>query len=57
VIPRTIPAPAAPGDAARAPERAPLQGWRSLLLVYAITSAVESMGVFQVFAFLPTRLS
>lgn len=25
--------------------------------MYAITSAVESMGVFQVFAFLPTRLS
>ena len=34
----------------------PAQGWRSLLLVYAITSTVEAMGVAQVFAFLPFRL-
>ena len=36
-----------------APTHQPVQGWHSLLLVYAITSIVESMGVFQVFAFLP----
>jgi len=32
------------------------QGWRSLLLVYGVTSTVEAMGVSQVFAFLPLRL-
>ncbi len=66
MMPRTTPAPATPGDAgpSREPESGPRprpgqaeQGWRSLLLVYAITSAVESMGVAQVFAFLPSRLS
>ena len=39
------------------PDHRPVQDWRSLLLVYAITSTVESLGVFQVFAFLPLRLS
>jgi MFS family permease len=40
-----------------APDHGPVQGWRSLLLIYAITSTVESMGVAQVFSFLPSRLS
>lgn len=44
-----MPAPA--GRATR-----PVQGWRSLLLVYGITSTVEALGVAQVFAFLPLRL-
>jgi MFS family permease len=66
MMPRITPAPATPGDARSSDEPAaaggprtapPAQGWRSLLLVYAVTSAVESMGVAQVFAFLPTRLS
>jgi len=39
-----------------APARRPVQGWRSLLLVYGITSTVEALGVAQVFAFLPLRL-
>ena len=47
--------PAEPGSADSAPRR-PVQGWRSLLLVYGITSTVEAMGVAQVFAFLPLRL-
>jgi MFS family permease len=34
----------------------PPQDWRSLLLVYGITSTVESLGIAQVFAFLPLRL-
>jgi MFS family permease len=34
----------------------PAQGWRSLLLVYGITSTIEALGVAQVFAFLPLRL-
>jgi len=34
----------------------PAQGWRSLLVVYGITSTVEALGVAQVFAFLPLRL-
>lgn len=46
-------APGAPGGSAHA---RPAQGWRSLLLVYAITSTVEAMGVAQVFSFLPLRL-
>jgi MFS family permease len=35
--------------------RAP-QGWRSLLVAYAITSTVEALGVSQIFAYLPLRL-
>ncbi|HEU5324635.1 MAG TPA: MFS transporter [Candidatus Limnocylindria bacterium] len=31
-------------------------GWRSLLLVYGITSTVEAAGVSQIFAYLPLRL-
>ena len=46
------PAPA-PAERSR---RAPAQGWRSLLLVYGITSTVEAIGVSQIFAFLPLRL-
>jgi len=67
MIPRTHPAPATPGDvpspsdpavvAGGARPAGAAQGWRSLLLVYAITSTVEAMGVAQVFAFLPFRLS
>ena len=54
----TAPVPAGPTHAGLpAPAHQPVQGWHSLLLVYAITSVVESMGVAQVFAFLPTRLS
>jgi MFS family permease len=34
----------------------PAQDWRSLLLVYSITSTVEALGVSQIFAFLPLRL-
>ena len=49
--PAPIPAPAP----APLPPR-PAQGWRSLLLVYGITSTVEALGVAQVFAFLPLRL-
>jgi MFS family permease len=55
-----IPDPVPPGEAAEPapvarPPR-PAQGWRSLLLVYGITSTVEALGVAQVFAFLPLRL-
>ncbi len=32
------------------------QGWHSLLLVYGITSTIESLGISQIFAFLPIRL-
>src|SRR5450756_2370170 len=65
---RTTPPATTPGNAAsardeairaggeHAPDRGRDQGWRSLLLVYAITSTVEAMGVAQVFSFLPTRL-
>lgn len=35
--------------------RAP-QGWRSLLVAYGITSTIESLGVSQIFAYLPLRL-
>jgi len=56
VTPRTTPPATTPGDAAPAPDHGQVQGWRSLLLVYAITSTVEAMGVAQVFSFLPLRL-
>ncbi len=53
-------APGPPGAGGRAgeprPALRPVQGWRSLLLVYGITSTVEALGVAQVFAFLPLRL-
>jgi len=48
------PAVVAPGSAPSAAR--PAQGWRSLLVVYGITSTVEALGVAQVFAFLPLRL-
>ena len=32
------------------------QGWRSLLVAYGITSTIESLGVSQIFAYLPLRL-
>jgi len=38
------------------PATPPVQDWRSLLLVYGITSTIESLGVSQIFAFLPLRL-
>lgn len=50
-----VPDPGSPGDGAL-PGRRPAQGWRSLLVVYGITSTVEAIGVAQVFAFLPLRL-
>ena len=68
VTPGTTPTAAPPGAAAPtrdgtsraasepAPDRDPVQGWRSLLLVYGITSTVEAMGIAQVFSFLPLRL-
>jgi MFS family permease len=34
----------------------PRGGWRSLLVVYGITSTVEAAGVSQIFAYLPLRL-
>ncbi len=34
----------------------PVQDWRALLVVYAVTALIESAGVSQVFAFLPLRL-
>jgi DHA1 family multidrug resistance protein-like MFS transporter len=37
-------------------ERRPVQDWRALLAVYAVTALIESTGVSQVFAFLPLRL-
>lgn len=55
-----IPDPNPPGEEVEpAPTEGPTrpaQGWRSLLLVYGITSTVEALGVAQVFAFLPLRL-
>jgi MFS family permease len=55
VTPDPVPGDVAtPGPAASPPP--PAQGWRSLLVVYGITSTVEAMGVAQVFAFLPLRL-
>jgi len=41
--------------ASRSAQR-PLQDWRALLAIYAITALIESTGVSQVFAFLPLRL-
>lgn len=32
------------------------QGWRSLLVAYGVTSTIESIGVSQIFAYLPLRL-
>jgi MFS family permease len=46
--------PALPPDRTAA---RPAQDWRSLLLVYGITSTIEALGVSQIFAFLPLRLS
>src|SRR5207244_6300564 len=46
-------------DSASAPSRSvqrPVQDWRALLAIYAITALIESTGVSQVFAFLPLRL-
>jgi len=34
----------------------PVQDWRALLAIYAVTALIESTGVSQVFAFLPLRL-
>ncbi|HYN47326.1 MAG TPA: MFS transporter [Candidatus Nanopelagicales bacterium] len=41
---------------APSPTARPVQGWRSLLVVYGIVSTIEALGVAQVFAFLPLRL-
>src|SRR5438132_635345 len=41
--------------ASRSAQR-PVQDWRALLAIYAITALIESTGVSQVFAFLPLRL-
>ena len=46
-------------DSASAASRSgqrPVQDWRALLAIYAITALIESTGVSQVFAFLPLRL-
>jgi len=43
------------GAPAASPPR-PAQGWRSLLVVYALVSMIEALGIAQVFAFLPLRL-
>jgi MFS family permease len=56
VIPDPTPASTAVPALVPVPAR-PRQGWRSLLLVYGITSTVEALGVSQVFAFLPLRLA
>jgi len=48
------PASLGPTHKGAAPQ--PVQDWRSLLLVYGITSTIESLGISQVFAFLPIRL-
>lgn len=48
-----------PEDSATAPAgsgQRPVQDWRALLGIYAITALIESTGVSQVFAFLPLRL-
>ena len=52
----TTPLAGAPPRPAAGPAPRGTQGWRSLLLVYGVTSTVESLGVAQVFAFLPLRL-
>jgi len=56
--PSTTPGVPAPPPAAPAPPPAarPVQGWRSLLVVYGIVSTIEALGIAQVFAFLPLRL-
>ncbi len=33
-----------------------VQGWRSLLVAYGLTTTIEALGVSQIFAFLPLRL-
>jgi DHA1 family multidrug resistance protein-like MFS transporter len=48
--------PVSPGSPIERPAPLPVQDWRSLLLVYGITSTIESLGVSQIFAFLPIRL-
>src|SRR5690242_14865219 len=37
-------------------DQRPVQDWRALLAIYAVTALIESTGVSQVFAFLPLRL-
>ena len=51
---RRVPEDSASG-ASRSGQR-PVQDWRALLAIYAITALIESTGVSQVFAFLPLRL-
>ena len=48
--------PDLPSDDRRAAV-APVQDWRLLLLVFCVTSVVESLGVSQIFAFAPAYLS
>ncbi len=55
-VPGSLAVTAVPGPSAAPRPAPPAQGWHSLLLVYAITATVESLGVAQVFAFLPLRL-
>ena len=50
------PQPARHDDAPAAPPPHPVQGWRSLLVVYGLVSTIEALGIAQVFAFLPLRL-
>ncbi len=54
------PEPATPstlsGVRAPVPSARPAQEWRSLLVVYGIVSTIETLGISQVFAFLPLRL-
>lgn len=45
-----------PGSQLERASPGPVQDWRSLLLVYGITSTIESLGISQIFAFLPIRL-
>ena len=54
VAPASAPGGASSATPATSPR--PVQGWRSLLLVYGIVSTIEALGVAQVFAFLPLRL-
>jgi DHA1 family multidrug resistance protein-like MFS transporter len=46
----------APAPTRGTPARRPVQDWRALVLVFWITSAVESLGISQIFALLPTYL-
>ncbi len=46
----------APAPPPAPPPPRPVQGWRSLLVVYGLVSTIEALGVAQVFAFLPLRL-